>query len=154
MTKKQKERMNKEIEARVRQQVAMLNSYRDYETDLGFLTLLITRHLNMTKKYVIDPLVDRLNKTDYLRDEDFKEIHQTITASIMMDMSDQYKLMLCTKYFKDETRLIKFIDDNILFTLQTLAIDANRNRINKTYSEQFNVSVLNLNKALQKEEKK
>ena len=155
MNKKQQQIVNAEVERRVKQQLSILNSYSNYEADLGFLSLLITRHVNMAKRFVIDPLNDRLDKKDFLRDEDIKEIHNNITASIIMDISDQYKTMLITKYFKDETRLIKFIDDNILFTLQNLAIDANKNRIGKTYNDVFQKSVLNLNKInKQKEEEK
>ena len=155
MNKKQQQIINAEVERRVKQQLSILNSYNNYEADLGFLSLLITRHVNMAKRFVIDPLNDRLDKKDFLRDEDVKEIHNNITASIIMDISDQYKTMLITKYFKDETRLIKFIDDNILFTLQNLAIDANKNRIGKTYNDVFQKSVLNLNNInKQKEEEK
>lgn len=155
MNKKQQQIINAEVERRVKQQLSILNSYSNYEADLGFLSLLITRHVNMAKRFVIDPLNDRLDKKDFLRDEDVKEIHNNITASIIMDISDQYKTMLITKYFKDETRLIKFIDDNILFTLQNLAIDANKNRIGKTYNDVFQKSVLNLNNInKQKEEEK
>lgn len=155
MNKKQQQIINAEVERRVKQQLSILNSYSNYEADLGFLSLLITRHVNMAKRFVIDPLNDRLDKKDFLRDEDIKEIHNNITASIIMDISDQYKTMLITKYFKDETRLIKFIDDNILFTLQNLAIDANKNRIGKTYNDVFQKSVLNLNNInKQKEEEK
>lgn len=155
MNKKQQQIINAEVERRVKQQLSIFNSYSNYEADLGFLSLLITRHINMAKRFVIDPLNDRLDKKDFLRDEDVKEIHNNITASIIMDISDQYKTMLITKYFKDESRLIKFIDDNILFTLQNLAIDANKNRIGKTYNDVFQKSVLNLNNInKQKEEEK
>jgi hypothetical protein len=104
-------------------------NYQDWDKDLGFLTLILTRKKNITKNYFINIFKTQLKETDYITDEDLFPIIQQGVEETMSEISESYKQYLITKYFRSEAELIKFVTEDFYVDLTTAAITQNGEKI-------------------------
>jgi len=128
-------------------------NYQDWDKDLGFLTLILTRKKNITKNYFINIFKTQLKETDYITDEDLFPIIQQGVEETMSEISDSYKAYLITKYFRSEAELIKFVTEDFYVDLTTSAITQNGEKIKMNIIRK-NVSTLSqkINRADQEPE--
>jgi hypothetical protein len=103
--------------------------YNNWEKDLGFLTLVITRKKNITKNYYINIYATQLKDTDYIRDEDIQDIILSGVQEVMSEIALSYKNYLISKYFKNERELIKFITEEFYVDLTSAAIVQNSDKV-------------------------
>jgi len=103
--------------------------YNNWEKDLGFLTLIITRKKNITKNYYINIYATQLKDTDYIRDEDIQDIILGGVQEVMSEIAVSYKNYLVSKYFKNERELIKFITEEFYVDLTSAAIVQNSDKV-------------------------
>jgi hypothetical protein len=107
----------------------LYTDYINWDKDLGFLTLVITRKKNITKNYYINIYSTQLKNTDYVRDEDIQDIIINGVNEVISELSPSYKNFLTTKYFKNEKELIKFITEDFYVDLTSAAILQNSDKI-------------------------
>jgi hypothetical protein len=107
----------------------LYTDYINWDKDLGFLTLVITRKKNITKNYYINIYSTQLKNTDYIRDEDIQDIIVNGVNEVINELSPSYKTFLITKYFKDEKELVKFITEDFYVDLTSAAILQNSDKI-------------------------
>jgi hypothetical protein len=103
--------------------------YTNWEKDIGFLTLIITRKKNITKNYYINIYATQLKETDFIRDEDIQEIIISGVKEVIDEISPSYRNYLTEKYFKDENELIKFITEEFYVDLTSSAIMQNAEKV-------------------------
>jgi len=107
----------------------LYTDYINWDKDLGFLTLVITRKKNITKNYYINIYSTQLKSTDYIRDEDIQDIIVNGVNEVINELSPSYKNFLITKYFKDEKELVKFITEDFYVDLTSAAILQNSDKV-------------------------
>lgn len=103
--------------------------YINWDKDLGFLTLLMTRKKNISKNYFINIYATQLKDTDYIRDEDIVQIIENGVKEVIDELSESYREFLTVKYFKDLQGLIKFITEDFYVDLTNSAIVQNSEKI-------------------------
>jgi hypothetical protein len=105
------------------------NNYGDWERDLGFLMLVMSRKKNITKNYYINIFSTQLSSTDYIRDEDLEEIISGGVVEVLKELSQNYVEYLITKYFRSEEQLVKFVTEEFYVDLTSAAINQNNSKI-------------------------
>jgi len=126
--------------------------YINWDKDLGFLTLLMTRKKNISKNYFINIYATQLKDTDYIRDEDIVQIIENGVKEVIDELSESYREFLTVKYFKDLQGLIKFITEDFYVDLTNSAIVQNSEKIRGAIVKQRVVDISKKNTA-NKEEK-
>jgi valyl-tRNA synthetase len=107
----------------------LYTDYINWDKDLGFLTLLMTRKKNITKNYFINIYSTQLKDTDFVRDEDLEPIIIKSVNELMKEIAESYKAFLITKYFGSEKELIKFLTEDFYVELTNAAIVQNSDKI-------------------------
>jgi len=130
----------------------LYTDYNNWEKDLGFLTLIITRKKNITKNYYINIYSSQLKDTDFVRDEDIEPIIIKGVNEVMKELSESYKQFLYTKYFSGEKGLIKFLTEDFYVELTNAAIVQNSEKI-KSNATRKRVTDLNRMNAKDQQEK-
>jgi hypothetical protein len=105
------------------------SNYIEWEKELGFLMLIMSRKKNITKNYYINIFSTQLSSTDYIRDEDLEEIIAAGVVEVIKELSANYKEYLVTKYFSSESGLVKFITEEFYVDLTSAAINQNNTKI-------------------------
>ena len=130
-----------------------ITDYTDWEKDLGFLTLIMTRKKNITKNYFIDIYSTQLKDTDYIRDTDLQKIMSDSVLEVMEGLSQNYKDFLYLKYFGSEVGLIKFITEDFYVDLTNSAIKQNASKLTKNIQKKRVETVVQKNTVKQPLEK-
>ena len=107
----------------------LYTDYTNWDKDLGFLTLLMTRKKNITKNYLITVYATQLKDTDYIRDEDLEPVIVKSVQELMSELAKSYKTFLITKYFGNENELVKFLTEDFYVELTNAAIVQNAEKI-------------------------
>ena len=121
--------------------------YTKWESDFGFLILMINRKVGIINTYDINTFSQMLqDKNDFIHDKDIDEVYEQAVNEVYSSLSGKYISFLIDKYFGTEKALITFIAEAIKEDLTKAAIDANNTKINKQYTQK-NIEKLNqLNK--------
>ncbi len=130
--------------------------YTKWESDLGFLSLTITRKLNIAKEFNLKILADQMREENaFLGDKDITELYENTTADIYDALAESYKKYLIDKYFGSDKALIAFIAETVIEELIVTAIDKNNLKIKTKYSKEMVNAISELNKKAnaKKEEK-
>jgi len=157
---KKKIKMLEKENAELKQKLAELSRsvdlipqyYSAWEQDFGFLTLILTRNINMHKVFFIEPYVKQLEGSATIKDDEITKSIADIVESVFKALSDNYIDFLVKKYFKDESELLDFISDEVYVEVLKNATDANRTKLNKIYQKNF-VKKINTLNMLNKEKK-
>ena len=105
-------------------------NYSQWETELGFLTLLMTRKKNIVKNYFIGIYKTQLVKdTDFIRDEDLEQAISDSIYEVFNEISPVYKNHLVYKYFGSEQELLKYITEDFYVDLTAAAISQNNEKV-------------------------
>ena len=130
--------------------------YTKWESDLGFLTLTITRKINIAKEFNLKILGDQLKEDNaFIGDKDITDLYQTTTADIYDSLADAYKQYLIEKYFGTEKAFIAFIAETVIEELIVTAIEKNNLKIKTKYSREMVDAISELNnKSNKKKEEK
>jgi len=112
-----------------KEESANLDNYTEWEKDLGFLMLIMSRKKNITKNYYINIFSTQLSSTDYIRDEDLEALIYGGVIEVIKELSENYKKYLTTKYFNSEEQLVKFITEEFYVDLTSAAINQNNSKI-------------------------
>jgi len=111
-------------------QVKSEENYMNWEQDLGFLNLLMTRKKNIIKNYFIAIFKTQLVKdTDFIRDEDLEEVISASIYEVFNEISSTYRAYLTTKYFGSEEELLRFITEDFYVELTAAAINQNNEKV-------------------------
>ena len=130
--------------------------YTKWESDLGFLTLTITRKINIAKEFNLKILGDQMTENNaFIGDKDIIDLYQETTNDIYDSLSETYKAYLIEKYFGTDKAFIAFIAETVLEELIVTAIDKNNSKIKTRYSKEMVDAISELNKktTTKKEEK-
>lgn len=119
--------------------------YTNWEKDLGFLNLILSRKKGITKQYVIAVYTTQKKDKDYLTDEELEPIVSKVITETINQIGDEYKQFLISKYFGTEENLIKFISEDVYVDLTTDAINRNLSKISSNLQKQFINNINNLN---------
>lgn len=137
----------KVLETELAKTKSVLLDYTKWEQDFGYLTLLINRKIEISKRFFLGILSDQLaDSKNYIRDEDIQKEFKNIVSEIWNSVSDNYKNFLVNKYFKDEQELIKFLAETVYSELVKIAINNNNDKISKIYSAELINKISELNK--------
>lgn len=137
----------KVLETELAKTKSVLLDYTKWEQDFGYLTLLINRKIEISKRFFLGILSDQLaDSKNYIRDEDIQKEFKNIVSEIWNSISDNYKNFLVNKYFKDEQELIKFLAETVYSELVKIAINNNNDKISKIYSAELINKISELNK--------
>lgn len=129
--------------------------YTKWEADLGFLTLTITRKINIAKEFNLKLLADQMREDNtFLADKDIADLYQSTTADIYDSLSETYKAYLTDKYFGTEKALIAFIAETVIEELIMTAIEKNNLKIKTKYSKEMVDAISKLNDKTHKKEEK
>lgn len=130
-----------------KEQPSISYDYTKWESDFGFLILMINRKVGIVNTYDINAFSQILqDKNDFIHDKDIEEIYTQTVNEVYSSLSEKYTAFLIDKYFGTEKALITFIAEAIKEDLTKSAIDANNTKINKQYTQK-NIEKLNqLNK--------
>ncbi len=126
-------------------------TYANWEQDFGFLTLMMTRNINMQKAFFIDPYVGQLDGMSMLKDEDIEDSITQIVEETYTSLSDNYINFLVSKYFKDRQALLSFISDHVYVEVLKNATSANKDKIAKQYQNKIVKKLNDLNTTPKKE---
>lgn len=119
--------------------------YTNWEKDLGFLNLILSRKKGITKQYVIAVYTNQKKDKDYLTDEELEPIISKVITETIDQIGNEYKQFLISKYFGTEGNLIKFISEDVYVDLTTDAINRNLSKISSNLQKQFINNINNLN---------
>lgn len=137
----------KVLETELAKTKSVLLDYTKWEQDFGYLTLLINRKIEISKRFFLGILSDQLaDSKNYIRDEDVQKEFNNIVSEIWNSISDNYKNFLVNKYFKNEQELIKFLAETVYSELVKIAITNNNDKISKIYSAELINKISELNK--------
>ena len=125
---------------------AKFQAYNDWENDFGYLTLIMTRRINLAKKYDITLFAKMLeNKADFVKQNDVEPIYINTTNQIYSMLSQNYKNFLIEKYFGEDKNLLYFIEELVLDEFISAGIGLNEEKIKRQAAEdtQRVVNILN-----------
>ena len=120
--------------------------YTNWEKDLGFLTLILTRKKNITKEYLINIYSKQKSDRDYLKDEEIEPIINNIIIETVEQIGSKYLNFIIEKYFGTRDNLIKFITEDVYVDLTSDAINRNIKKITTTLQNQKIGNLKKLNK--------
>lgn len=103
--------------------------YTNWEKDLGFLNLILSRKKGITREYLIKTYSRQKIEKDYITDEELEPIIEKTIGEVINEISGNYKLFLIEKYFGSENNLIKYITEDIYVDLVTDTINENIRKI-------------------------
>lgn len=127
-------------------------TYANWEQDFGFLTLIMTRNINMHKAFFIDPYVGQLDGMGMIKDDDIDDSINQIVEDTYTSLSDNYINFLVSKYFKDRKALLSFISDHVYVEVLKNATSANKDKIAKKYQNKIVKKLNDLNTTAKKEQ--
>jgi len=129
---------------------AMVNPtyYSAWQQDLGFLTLIMERNINIHKAVFINPYIKQVDGSGMIRDEDINESIVDIIEAVYKSLSDEYIEFLSTKYFNGEDALLSFISDHVYMQVLNNANDANVDKMKSIYQNKLISRVSDLNKKI------
>jgi hypothetical protein len=130
----------------------LYTDYTNWEKDLGFLTLIMSRKKNITKNYYISIYSSQLKDTDYVRDEDLEDIIVNSVSEVVKELSGSYKEFLISKYFGNEKELVKFLTEDFYVDFTNSAITQNFDKIKQNATKKRVSSLNRLNMAQQAKE--
>jgi hypothetical protein len=132
----------------------LYTDYTNWDKDLGFLTLVMTRKKNITKNYYISIYSTQLKDTDYVRDEDLQDIIINSVSEVIKELSVSYKEFLIGKYFGSEKELVKFMTEDFYVDFTNSAISQNFEKIkqNATKKRVSNLNRLNMSQEVKEDE--
>lgn len=116
---------------------ARASNYTDWDKDLGFLTLILTRKKNITKEFLLNTYNMQTTAKNPLTDADLEEPITNITIDILGSLGKNYKTFLVEKYFGSEERLIEYIAEDVYVDLVGAAIQINKGKARITLNTQF-----------------
>lgn len=121
--------------------------YTNWEKDLGFLMLILSRKKGIVKEFIIGIYDKQKKDSDYLTDEEMDPIILNIVNETMNQLGSEYKEFLIKKYFGSEESLISFISEDVYVDLVSDAIKRNTKKITTTIQSGILKAVSNLNKS-------
>lgn len=119
--------------------------YTNWEKDLGFLTLILSRKKGITKEFLIGVYDKQKNETDYLTDDELEPVIGSIVNEVVDQLGAKYKIFLIDKYFGSEESLIKFITEDVYVDLVSDSINRNIKKISNTIQKKFIKNLTGLN---------
>jgi hypothetical protein len=119
----------KPVFSKEKKKIAVDNNYIEWEKDLGFLSLLMSRKKGIIKNYFINIFKTQLGPTDYIRDEDLEDMIQNSVVEVFSELSENYKDYLTVKYFGTDEGLVRFITEDFYVELTSEAIIQNNEKI-------------------------
>ena len=121
-------------------------SYKDWEQDLGFLTLILNRKKGITKEYLINTYSLQKKDKDYITDEELDPIIENIVTNVITQLGGKYKAFLIEKYFGSEENLLAFITEDVYVDLVSDTINRNVGKIKNNLQKELLNKLNNLNK--------
>ena len=119
--------------------------YSKWDSDFGFLNLLLERKKNIVQNYFIETYSEQLGNDLYITDDDIRNKVYNSVLEIMQTLSKTYKDFLIEKYFLDDDALITFITEEMVVELNSSAINANASKIQKILSQKRIQTINSLN---------
>lgn len=117
-------------------------SYNDWEKDLGFLNLVMSRKQNITINFLIKVRNRQLKGKDYLRDEDIEPLIDDGVVDTINQLGDNYKNFLIEKYFGSLNSLVAYITEDWYVVLVGATINENNTKI-KVNSQKQAIEIVN-----------
>jgi len=111
------------------------SNYVEWDKDLGFLNLIVTRKKNIIKNFLINTYSKQLKDTDFIRDDEIKQLIEKTLNEIMLQINGNYKDYIIKKYFGTEEELVKFVTEDVYVDLTAAAISENYIKIKKNVSK-------------------
>lgn len=111
------------------------SNYVEWDKDLGFLNLIVTRKKNIIKNFLINTYSNQLKDTDFIRDDEIKQLIEKTLNEIMLQINGNYKDYIIKKYFGTEEELVKFVTEDVYVDLTAAAISENYIKIKKNVSK-------------------
>jgi hypothetical protein len=130
----------------------IMYDYREWEEDLGFLTLCISRKTSMIQNYVINIFSQNMSldkdggTNKFIHDSDIMDAYEKTVKDVINCLSDNYVAYLVSKYFNGRDELIRFVSESVYVNIVNSAISANKDKINKEYLAEFDKQIQKLNK--------
>lgn len=125
--------------------------YTNWEKDLGFLQLILTREKNIVKEFVINVYSGQKDVKDYLSDKEIDPLISDIVETVISRLGDNYKDFLIEKYFGTQDSLISFISEDVYVDLISDSINRNNNKIKAQFQEKV---IKDLNKSKKQTQEK
>lgn len=120
--------------------------YDNWETDFGFLNLVLTRKKNIQDQFYTSMYSEQKGVNDLLTDEEVEPIIASILRDTLALLGNNYKNFLIEKYFGSEDALISYISEDIYVSLISSAISKNTKKIVNNVKTKVIKTVSNLNK--------
>ena len=111
-----------------KKEVQPVLDYSKWETELGFLNLIISRKQNATREFLINIYSNQKNNTDYLSDDEIDPVVEKVVIDIMTQISGNYKTFLINKYFGSGLALVRYVTEEVYITLVSDAVNRNYNK--------------------------
>jgi hypothetical protein len=119
--------------------------YTNWEKDLGFLTLILSRKKGITKEFLIGIYDKQKKDTDYLTDDELEPVVGNIVNEVIDQLGAKYKIFLIDKYFGSEESLVKFITEDVYVDLVSDTINRNIKKISNNIQKKFIKNLTGLN---------
>jgi hypothetical protein len=136
----------KEIIAKQQEQIRILSSnYTTWESDLGFLVLIISRATSAHKVFFLETYSSQLEGNMMIKDEDLTESYNELVEEIVSTLSDEYVNYLVTRYFKSKEKLIQFVSDSVYMEVIKNASMTNKAKLQRSKFTKTSTEILSLN---------
>ena len=112
-----------------KQQPEKKQDYTNWDKDLGFLNLILSRKKGITKEFLINTYSLQKSDKDYLTDEEINPIVQNIVSEVLEQIGENYQNFLIEKYFGTQKSLISFITEDVYVDLISDSINRNTLKI-------------------------
>ena len=102
--------------------------YTHWESELGFLNLVISRKQNASREFLIGVYDSQKATTDYLSDEEIDPVIGRIVIDVLEQLSENYKKFLINKYFGSKEALVRYITEEVYVSTVSDAVNRNYNK--------------------------
>lgn len=121
-------------------------NYIEWEKEFGFLNLIMTRKIRITKEFLIDVYNKQLSERDFLRDDDVEPLVDKGVKETLSQIGNNYKDFLIDKYFGTLENLVSFITEQFYVQLIAQTIDTNNKKIQDNSRRQIANLIQKMNK--------
>ena len=124
--------------------------YTNWDKDLGFLTLILSRKKAITREFLIGIYSQQKSEKDYLTDEEIETPIENIVLDVLKQLSDEYREFLIQKYFGTKESLIQYITEDVYVDLVNDAIKRNTGKIKSNIQANLLKNLSNISKTEKK----
>lgn len=105
------------------------HDYQHWESDFGFLNLILQRKKKIVEEFLINPSDKQLDGKSYLNDDDIEPMVESSVREAVSQIGDEYKNFLIKHYFGNEENMLVYITEDFYVDFVNDAVKRNSRKI-------------------------